>query len=300
MMENSEVMSSPLVSVVMPSMNQPGFIDAAITSVLSQDYPHIELIVADGGSRQDTLDILARRQRQDARLRYFSRPDRGPAHALNDAMAAVRGTVIGWLNSDDMYAPGAVKRAMAVLSEQPRLLMVYGHGQHIDGDDKPIGDYPTLPPSTPVSRFEQGCFICQPTMFLRRSARILLGTLDEGLKAAFDFEYWLRAFCAFPERIGFVDEVQAYSRLHDDCITMRMRRTVALEGMKVLARHLGAAPKEWLLTYTDELLAQDPEENGVADIAAHLRETAGIAAAWMTKKEQTELETALARRLHGK
>lgn len=300
MMENAVVMQSPLVSVVMPSMNQPAFIDAAITSVLSQDYPNIELIVADGGSRADTLEILVRRQQQDGRLRYFSRPDRGPAHALNDAMNAVRGTVIGWLNSDDMYAPGAISRAMAVLAEQPRLLMVYGHGQHIDGKDQPIGDYPTLPPSVPVASFKEGCFICQPTMFLRRSARILLGTLDEQLKAAFDFEYWLRAFCAFPERIGFVDEVQAYSRLHDDCITMRMRRTVALEGMQVLARHLGSAPKEWLLTYADELLAQDPQESGIADVAAHLRETAGIAAAWMTKKEQPELETALARRLYGK
>lgn len=288
----------PLVSVVMPSMNQPEFIDEAINSVLSQDYPNIELIVADGGSRQDTLDILAKRQQQDRRLRYFSRPDRGPAHALNDAMDGVRGTVIGWLNSDDLYTPGAIGRAMAVLAEQPRLLMVYGEGQHVDEHGKSIGAYPTLPPSTPVKRFNEGCFICQPTMFFRRSTRILLGTLDEKLKAAFDFEYWLRAFCAFPDRIGFVDEMQAMSRLHAGCITMRMRRTVALEGMQVLARHLGAASKEWLLTYADELLTQAPEERGIENVQAHLKEAAGIAAAWMTENEQTGLETALARRLY--
>lgn len=290
----------PLVSVVMPSMNQPEFIDEAITSVLSQDYPNIELIVADGGSRRDTLDILTHRQQHDRRLRYFSRPDRGPAHALNDAMAAVRGTVIGWLNSDDLYAPGAISRAMAILADQPRLLMVYGQGQHVDEHGDPIGLYPTLPPSTPVIRFSEGCFICQPTIFFRRSARVMLGTLDENLKTAFDFEYWLRAFCAFPDRIGFVDEVQAKSRLHDGCITMRLRRTVALEGMEVLARHLGSAPKEWLLTYADELLAQDARQSGVADIGAHLREACGIAAAWITPNECIELETALARRWHGK
>ncbi len=299
-MENPEVIDFPLVSVVMPSMNQPEFIDEAIISVLSQDYPNIELIVADGGSRQETLDILARRQQQDRRLRYFSRPDRGPAHALNDAMTLVRGTVIGWLNSDDLYAPGAINRALAVMAEQPRLLMVYGQGQHVDEHAKPIGIYPTLPPSTPVSRFSEGCFICQPTMFFHRSARILLGALDEKLKAAFDFEYWLRAFCAFPDRIGFVDAVQAMSRLHGGCITMRLRRTVALEGMQVLARHLGSAPKEWLLTYADELLAQDPRASGVEDIGAHLREAGAIAAAWITPYELTELEAALARRLHGK
>lgn len=289
----------PLVSVVMPSMNQPEFIDEAITSVLSQDYPNIELIVADGGSRQDTLDILARRQQQDRRLRYFSRPDRGPAHALNGAMAIVRGTIIGWLNSDDLYAPGAIRRAMDVLAEQPRLLMVYGHGRHVDAQGRPIGDYPTLPPSASVEKFMGGCFICQPTMFLRRSAQVMLGTLDESLKAAFDFEYWLRAFCAFPERIGFVDEVQAMSRLHDSCITMRMRRTVALEGMQVLARHLGSAPKEWLLTYADELEAQDPLERGIEDVHTHLQNAAGIAASWMTDEERLALETALAKRSYG-
>lgn len=289
----------PLVSVVMPSMNQPQFIDEAITSVLSQDYPNIELIVADGGSRQDTLDILARRQSQDRRLRYFSRPDRGPAHALNDAMSAVRGAVIGWLNSDDLYAPGAVNRAMVVMAEHPRTLMVYGQGQHVDQHGRLIGTYPTLPPSTPISKFSEGCFICQPTMFLRRSVRILLGTLDERLKAAFDFEYWLRAFCAFPNRIGFVNEVQAMSRLHDDCITMRMRRTVALEGMQVLARHLGSAPIEWLLTYADELLAQESRERGVGDVQAHLLETAAIAAKWVTKDKHPQLEAALVQRFHG-
>lgn len=297
-MENSAVIDFPLVSVVMPSMNQPEFIDEAITSVLSQDYPNVELIVADGGSRQDTIDILARRQQQDRRLRYFSRPDRGPAHALNDAMEAVRGTVIGWLNSDDLYTPGAIGRATAVLAAQPRLLMVYGHGQHVDERGKLIGIYPTLSPSTPVSKFSEGCFICQPTMFFHRSVRILLGALDEKLKAAFDFEYWLRAFCAFPDRIGFVDAVQAMSRLHDGCITMRLRRTVALEGMEVLGRHFGSAPKEWLLTYADELLAQDAQESGVEDVEAHLREACALASVWITPNERVELETALARRFH--
>lgn len=277
-------------------MNQPEFIDDAITSVLSQDYPNLELIVADGGSRQDTLDILAIRQQQDQRLRYFSRPDRGPGHALNDALTSVRGTVIGWLNSDDLYAQGAVSRAMAVMTSQPKLLMVYGHGQHVNEYSEPIGMYPTLPPCTPASKFSEGCFICQPTMFFKRSARILLGKLDEQLKAAFDFEYWLRAFCTFPDRIGFVDTVQAMSRLHSGCITMRLRRTVALEGMQVLARHLGSAPKEWLLTYLDELGVPDGKAIESDDVQEHILATVDIAAAWMTKKEKNDLEVVLARR----
>lgn len=292
--------SLPLVSVVMPSFNQPDYIDAAITAVLGQDYPHIELVVADGGSGPATTDILAARKAADPRLRYFSRRDRGPAHALNDAMSIVRGTVIGWLNSDDLYTEGAITRAVAALSANPSLLMVYGQGQHTDVHGTPIGTYPTLPPSTPIEQFAEGCFICQPTMFFRRTARLLLGNLDEHLKTAFDFDYWVRAFSLFPERIGFVDTVQAFSRLHDDCITMRMRRTVALEGMEVIARYLGKAPKEWLLTYLNEMLALEESNSGIADMDEHMRETISVASGWMHPTEKQELEAAVARQLNGK
>lgn len=290
----------PLVSVVMPSFNQPQYIDDAITSVLSQDYPHIELIIADGGSTAATTDILARRAASDTRIRWFSRRDRGPAHALNDAMSMARGTVIGWLNSDDLYTEGSISRAMQVLAEQPDLLMVYGHGQHTDSSGTPTSLYPTLPPNTPLTKFAEGCFICQPSMFLQRTARLLLGELDEGLKTAFDFDYWMRAFAYFPHRIGFVDAVQASSRLHDDCITMRMRRTVALDGMQVIARYLGNAPKEWLLTYLNEALELDPSTSGITDMHEHMRVAVEAASNWLSPEEKRDLETAIKRQLNGK
>lgn len=281
----------------MPSLNQAEFIGRAIESVLSQDYPHIELIVADGGSEDGTITILEQHRARDARLRWFSRNDHGPAHALNDALSSVRGTTIGWLNSDDLYTPGAVRRAQNALDANGNWLMVYGLGQHIDTHDTVLNDYPTLPPSTPVHQFSQGCFICQPTMFFRRSACILLGKLDETMKASFDFDYWMRAFSAFPERIGFVDAVQAYSRLHDACITLRMRRTVALEGMRVLARYLGSAPKEWLLTYVDELLAEEADGAVLPNMQEHVQLAIDEAAAWMTLNEKNELEAAVRQRL---
>lgn len=280
----------PLVSVIMPSLNQARFIGASIDSVLGQDYRQIELIVADGGSNDGTVQLLKQRAVEDSRLRWFSEPDTGPANALNKALARVRGTVVGWLNSDDVYTPGSLHRAVAALEANPAWLMLYGHGTHIDGDGKLLDNYPTLPPSTPIARFSEGCFICQPTVFSRRSMWLLLGKLDENLKAAFDFEYWLRAFLAFQDRIGFMDAVQAHSRLHDGCITMRLRRTVALEGMQVLARHLGSAPKEWLLTYVNELLAMPPGEQNVGDLKQHLTDTLAVVKPWLTQGDLRELE----------
>ena len=254
----------------MPTLNQADFINAAIDSVFGQDYPAIELLVADGGSTDGTLELLKSRQATDSRLRWFSQQDEGPAEAINNALSKARGTIIGWLNSDDLYAPGAVSRAVNCMQLDGGLLMVYGQGQHVNGEGQYLSDYPTLPPSTSIKQFSEGCFICQPTVFFRRTMPLLLGKLDENLKTAFDFDYWLRAFIAFQERIGFVNEVQAYSRLHEACITLRMRRTVALEGMQVLAKYLGHAPKAWLLTYIEEILTRTGANLASTDVRSDI------------------------------
>jgi len=112
--------------------------------------------------------------------------------------------------------------------------------------------------------FADGCFICQPTVCFRRTMTVLLGDLDVTLAAAFDFEYWLRAFGAFPDRIGYIGSVQAQSRLHEGCITRRNRRDVAVESTRVLARHLGWEPAHWVLTYLEEM-QQDPAWNDTSE-----------------------------------
>ena len=263
----------PLVSVVMPSFNQARFIQASIESVLGQDYPRIELIVADGGSTDGTQAMLARLQSCDSRLRWFSEPDEGPADALNKALLRTRGSLIGWLNSDDLYAPGAMARAVGELEGPHRPVMVYGHGQHIGEAGAVLGAYPTERPEGSIERLRDGCFICQPTVFFKRTFWRLLGPLDTTLKTAFDFDYWVRAFLAFPGRIGFVDAVQASSRLHDDCITMKMRRTVAMDGVRVIAKHLGPPPGHWVLTYAEELLRMMPSKRPAGGLRAHLEAT---------------------------
>jgi len=283
-----------MVSIVMPSMNQAPFIAEAINSVLGQDHAHLELIVADGGSVDGTVALLERAARQDPRLRWTSAPDAGPAHALNKALRQARGTVIGWLNSDDVYTQGAVARAVAALDLHPHWLMLYGQGRHIDAQGGLIGDYPTFAPPTAIERFAQGCFICQPTVFMRRTLWLLLGDLDQGLATAFDFDYWLRVYKTWPGRVGFVDAVQAGSRLHDQCITVRMRRTVVVEGMRVLARHLGSAPMDWFLGYASGLDGGAGGGAQSAERVAHLCELLQEVRPCLTTSQAGELERRLA------
>ena len=101
----------PLVSVVTPSLNQAAYIEEAILSVREQDYPRIEHIVVDGGSTDGTLEIL----RRHPHVVWSSEPDEGQADALNKGFARARGTVLGWLNADDRYLPGAVSAARTSL-----------------------------------------------------------------------------------------------------------------------------------------------------------------------------------------
>jgi len=249
----------PLVSVVMPTLNQVQFLESAVRSVLEQDHAHIELVIADGMSTDGTLRLLARLQAEfGERLRWFSQQDQGAADALNHAIAMAHGDILGWLNSDDLYADGAVSRAVEHFAQHPMHQMVYGEGVHINVFGEAMGKYPSKPPSTPIDTFADGSFICQPTVFMRREALQQVGALDANIQTAFDFDLFVRFFKRYPRQIGIIRRIQAYSRLHDGCMTRRLRKQVALDGISVVAKELGKVPDHWFWTFVDEICDSYP------------------------------------------
>ena len=255
------------VSILMPVKNQVAYVGEALESVLCSGFESFEIVVVDGASTDGTIDVLHRYACADARVRWISEPDAGPGQAVNKALQRSRGTIIGWLNADDLYAQGAISRAVDVFSTPASPVMVYGEAEHMDEHGQSTGRYPTRTPDTPLQHFQDGCFICQPTVFFKRTVPLLVGSIDETFRTAFDFDYWLRIFKAFPGRIGFVQQIQAKSRWHSAAISYRMRREVALEGLSVLSRHLGKAPAHWALTHIDEM-----KNSQLSDLQGYLAE----------------------------
>ncbi len=267
----------------MPTRNQAAYLAAAVSSVCEAGVP-CALLVQDGASTDHTAEVLAALAAVHAGIDIRSEPDTGPADALNRAFARALATgapVIGWLNSDDLYTPGALQRVFDHFAAHPDHVAVYGEGEHIDADGHSLGPYPTARPDAPLAGWRDGCPVCQPTMFLRREAVEALLPLDTGLRTAFDFELWLRLFKAFPGRIGFIPAVQAQSRLHAEGITLRLREQVAMEGLEVVHRHLGPAPAHWLVTHVGEALTACPFEAEVEAVQRHLLALADRAAPWL-------------------
>ncbi|OGO37444.1 MAG: hypothetical protein A2W35_16300 [Chloroflexi bacterium RBG_16_57_11] len=227
----------PLVSIITPSYNQGRFLEATIRSVLEQDYPHIEYIVMDGGSTDESVPII---HQYDNRLAYWeSLPDRGQAHAINKGLTHARGEILGWLNSDDLLAPGSVRRAVETFQSQPGIDVVYGRLERIDELGRSI---PT--PILPKDRLEFGsahvigeCIVNQPGAFWRRGIMDLVGLLDESLIYGLDFQYWIRMALA-GARFKRVDSVVAYFRLSGGSKTVGQTAAHAEEQYKTLERVL--------------------------------------------------------------
>lgn len=176
----------PLVSVVTPSYNAAAFIRETIESVRSQDYPAIEHIVIDGGSTDGTVGIL----RGYPHLTWVSERDRGQSDALNKGFRRAQGEIVGWLNADDIYLPGAIRIAVAYLLEHPDVAGAYSDCPFIDEKGREI--FQAKGRDFDLYALLLGDYIPQPTVFLRRSVFQNVGLINEDLHYVMDWEYWLR------------------------------------------------------------------------------------------------------------
>jgi glycosyltransferase involved in cell wall biosynthesis len=181
-----------------------------VTSVARQTYGRIEHLVMDGGSTDGTTELLASRARPG--LRWWSEADGGQSDALNKAFHASTGEIIGWLNSDDAYFDdGVVQAAVRAFEADPDTAVVYGHAALVNGEGLVLQLIWAPPFSGRLLRLHD--FLCQPAVFIRRSA-IADRLVDPSFHYAMDYELWLRL--ARDMRFRRLNRILAIDRHHPD------------------------------------------------------------------------------------
>jgi glycosyltransferase involved in cell wall biosynthesis len=225
----------PLVSIVTPSFNQAAYLEAAIQSVLGQDYPRLEYVIVDGGSTDGSLDIV---RRYAERLTHWSsEPDSGQTEAINKGFARATGDILAWLNSDDVYYPGAVREAVAFLQAHPEVGMVYGDAEFINESGKAVGRFPAR--QTSQARLRRGyVHIPQQASFFRASLWKMVAPLDPAFYFAMDYDLWVRI--AGLAQLHYRPGAWAGFRLHADAKTSTAADRCWPEMLRVHRREGGS------------------------------------------------------------
>jgi len=227
---------SPLVSIITPSYNQAQYLEYTLRSVLEQDYPHIEYLVVDGASSDGSLDII---KKYNSRLSWWvSEPDHGQAEAINKGFRRARGEIIAWLNSDDMYARGAVRKAVQALRSNESCGMVFSNVFSVDAHNEIFntmcyGDWC-------LADLMEFNIIGQPGVFMRRSALEKAGYMDMDYHYLLDHQLWLRIAEYYP--IRYVDDYFAAARFHPQAKNVAMASEFGREAFKIV---------EWMKTQPD-------------------------------------------------
>jgi glycosyltransferase involved in cell wall biosynthesis len=179
----------PKISIVTPSFNQGKFIEATIRSVLAQNYPNLEYIIIDGGSTDETINII---KKYELRISYWiSEPDNGQSHAINKGLAKCTGEIFNWLNSDDWLEPLALFEIADRFRKKPSLKVISGFENHISPQGEVSLQKGTTIQESLLQTIEL-CHITQPSTFFRLDALRGVGAISEDLNYLMDGEMWIR------------------------------------------------------------------------------------------------------------
>jgi len=182
----------PKISIITPSLNQSKYIEEAILSVMNQAYDNYEHIIVDGGSTDDTLEILGRYSFRSDKLKWLSEPDQGQSDALNKGFRMATGDIVGWLNADDRYLPGCFYKVAEVFANNPDVDIVYGDYRFIDEQGKVFKLRKEIDFDLFILKYLHVLYIPSTATFFRR------WVIDEGnflrldLHYAMDYEFFLR------------------------------------------------------------------------------------------------------------
>lgn len=228
-------MTTPQISIVMPTLNQKQYVRRAIDSILTQPCP-AEIIVVDGGSTDGSLEIL---DSYGSAIRYISEPDRGQSDAVNKGLKLATGEIIGWLNSDDVYKPdtfGHVQQAFV----DPSVQWIFGKVDVIDSDDNEIRRWVTGRKNSTLQKLTfgkllQANWISSMGVFWRRDFQQQVGDLRQDYHLAMDYDWWLRFWKQSPGT--FLNQTIASFRMYGTSKSGSSFRAQLDEACSIASQH---------------------------------------------------------------
>lgn len=229
------------ISAVTPSFRQARFLERTILSVLDQGCTDLEYVVVDGGSDDGSVEII---QRYASRLAWWtSEADHGQSHAINKGLLRATGDIVGWINSDDTLAPGALARIAAVFERHPDVQLVYGNVHLIDAEDRVLRRLVAVPTCfAELQRFNRNLW-SQPGTFWRRGLHQRLGYLDESLHCTMDCDWWSRV--SRSERIHHLPAHVANLRIYGATKSSTQAERFASEHRLLDQRYGGPETRAW-------------------------------------------------------
>lgn len=253
--------SWPKISIVTPSYNQGPYLEKTIRSVLLQGYPNLEYIIIDGGSTDQSVDII---RKYEPWINYWvSEKDRGQSDAINRGLARATGELLGWLNSDDWYTEGAFFKVAAAYLEDPEVGALYGQG-HIVNERGEVTHTPELVQADRQSLLDwaNGSDFMQPSCFFTKEAWLECGPLDEGLYFSLDVDLWLKISEKY--RFRKIDDLLSMSLTHSEAKTTSWRNAMFADLVIVLMRYGGESQARRIL---DRFVGQLDQAEGVMHYA---------------------------------
>jgi glycosyltransferase involved in cell wall biosynthesis len=203
----------PKITIITPSYNQGDYIEQTIKSILDQNYPNLEYIIIDGGSTDQTVDII--KKYEDKITYWVSEPDRGQAHAINKGLEKATGDIVNWINSDDYLEPSALRALAEAVIKNPKKQVFCGYTHCFWDEDKSTSHTYRMGLKKNTTATVFNVEMNQPGSFYKTEVLKQLGGVNESLNYVFDNELWMRFLCKYgQENVLLINNLIAHFRQH--------------------------------------------------------------------------------------
>ncbi len=212
-MFDNTIMQLPKITIITPSYNQEQYLEQTILSIISQGYENLEYIIIDGGSTDNSVDII--KKYQDKLYYWVSEKDNGQSDAIQKGLSKATGDIFNWINSDDYLEPNALYSIAEAFLKNPTKKIICGYTHCFYDEDGSESHTYRMGIRKTVAETIMNVEMNQPGSFYNLNTVRDLGGLNESLRYVFDGELWFRFLCKYGlDAVGFTDVLIAHFRLH--------------------------------------------------------------------------------------